>query len=138
MVNARPGAGQVAEAAWRSDDLVAQGGLAAPEAIEVLEQDVDHRVLVALRLAGDVRGDESVGQGPQRRRRRQRFLARHIQAGGGNALLAERADQRILVDDLAAADFMRASASALIRFSVAGVSGQVMATTSARPSSCGS
>ena len=49
-------------------DPVHQLGLAAPEAIEILQQQIDHVVLVLARLARRVRRDQHVRNVPQRRR----------------------------------------------------------------------
>src|SRR6185295_7264723 len=58
-----------------SNGLVAQGLFTAPHALEVVEQDVDDGILVALRLARRVRRNEHVRHGPKRRSGRQGFLA---------------------------------------------------------------
>src|SRR5262245_5131315 len=50
-----------------SNHLIAQGRFAAPHALKVLQKDVDHAILVALRLARRVGRDEDVGHGPERR-----------------------------------------------------------------------
>src|SRR5262249_1662870 len=51
----------------RSHHLVLQRRLATPQAIEILEQHVEHVVLIALRFAGGMRRDQHVVEAPQGR-----------------------------------------------------------------------
>src|SRR5262245_11411455 len=87
-----------------SNGLVAQGRFPAPHALKVLQQDVDYGVLVALRLARGMRRNEHIRHGPKGRGGRQRFLARHVEPGGGQALLLQGLNQGRFVDDAAARD----------------------------------
>src|SRR5262245_45384283 len=70
---ARPNCGSVAppargdaQGSSRSNHLIAQAGFALPHVLEVLQQDVDHTILVTLRLPRRMRRDEDVGHGPER------------------------------------------------------------------------
>src|SRR5262245_41136489 len=49
-----------------SDNLVPQARLAAPEPIQVLNQNVQHIVLVLLRFSGGMRRDQHIAQAPER------------------------------------------------------------------------
>src|SRR5262249_2155225 len=44
----------------RSNDLILQFRVAAPQAVEILEQNIEHVILVAPRLAGSMRRDQHV------------------------------------------------------------------------------
>src|SRR6185295_1029323 len=68
-----------------SDNLIAQFGLALPQALEIFFEDIQHIVLIAPGLARGMRGDEGIGQVPQRRLGRQWFLHRNIDGGARNA-----------------------------------------------------
>jgi len=59
----RPDSGHASTHA-ASDDLVSQRRLAAPQAVEILKQEVDDVVLVAAGLAGGVRRDQRVVERP--------------------------------------------------------------------------
>src|SRR3984893_19344651 len=80
------------------DDLIAQHGFTAPQPLQVVEEEVEHIVLIAAGLAGGMRREEDVRQTPDRRRGRQWLIDGDVEGGAGYASLAERLDQRALLD----------------------------------------
>ncbi len=127
-----------------SNHLVAQRGLAAPQAIEILDQEVDDVVLVAPGLAGGVRRDRArspaptaakppaAAPRPSSRCRRRRCAPRSSAAmSAGSSTTRPRATLTRKADG-----FIARNARASISRSVSGVSGQVSATTSASGSRC--
>src|SRR5205823_1322150 len=69
---------------------------------EVLQQQIDHVVLVSACLAGSVRRDQYVGNVPQRRCVRQRLLDGAVEAGTRDPALRQRIEQGRFIDHLAA------------------------------------
>ena len=55
-----------AHEAFTSDDLVPQAQFATPEPIHIVNQHVQHRVLVRPRFAGGMRRDQHIAQAPER------------------------------------------------------------------------
>jgi hypothetical protein len=52
--------------AFTSDDLVPQAQFATPEPIQILNQNVQHIVLVLPRFSGGMRRDQHIAQAPER------------------------------------------------------------------------
>ena len=55
-----------AHEAFTSDDLVPQAQFATPEPIQILNQNVQHSVLVLPRFSGGMRRDQQIAQAPER------------------------------------------------------------------------
>ena len=55
-----------AHEAFTSDDLVPQAQFATPEPIQILNQNVQHIVLVLPRFSGGMRRDQHIAQAPER------------------------------------------------------------------------
>src|SRR5205823_14879021 len=73
------------DAAPASNHLVAQRHFAAPEAPQIVAQNLDQIVFVTARLTCRVGGEKHMLHSPKRRVWRQRLLRRHVDAGPGDA-----------------------------------------------------
>src|SRR5262249_58651666 len=84
-------------------DIIAQLGPAAP-AREIVEEDVEDRLILALRVAGGVWRDDDVGRVPQGRCRIERLALEDIEISAGEMAALQGGDDVAFDRDLAARD----------------------------------